>query len=373
MQRQSILAITTAGLLMLISAALLNGVADAQESQPKQTVEPVFRVPKIKGTVNRPDQDPETEEEVTAQPAGVNYQAPIFPSNPLPSESNLNSAAQTNNAAHPAAPVARVADARGTLPDKVATNLVPVIDATADVETHPLDRAIEIAHRGLENMQSTIYDYTAVMVKRERVGNSLSEPMFMKIKVRNPRNNEERNVPFSIYMKFVKPRSVVGREVIWVEGQNNNNLIVHDTNPLVRFKNLHLKPNGFLAMKGNRYPIYEAGLEKLVQKLIEKAERDRAAGHCEVKYQAGAKINKRPCTLIEVTHNQRRAPYEFHVAKVYIDDEYQIPVRFAAYDWPVGNQKAPLIEEYTYVNVALNVGLSDSDFNIANRGYNFAK
>ena len=197
--------------------------------------------------------------------------------------------------------------------------------------------------------------------------------MFMKIKIRNPRNFEDRKVPFSIYMKFVKPRAVCGREVIWVQGDNDDKLIVHDTNPLVRFKNLHLDPDGFLAMKGNKYPIYDAGLENLVIKLIEKAERDRAAGLCDVTYQSGAKINKRPCTLIEVTHHKRCAPYEFHVAKVYVDDEYQIPVRFAAYDWPVGNQKPPLIEEYTYVNVALNVGLTDSDFDIQNRTYNFAK
>ena len=58
--------------------------------------------------------------------------------------------------------------------------------------------------------------------------------MFMKIKIRNPRVLDDRQVPFSIYMKFVKPRAVCGREVIWVDGQNNNNLVVHDTNPLVR-------------------------------------------------------------------------------------------------------------------------------------------
>jgi len=272
-------------------------------------------------------------------------------------------------------PPDRLADASSvaSLPDKSKTNLVPKLDAAAEESRHPLDRAIEIAKVGLENIQSNIRDYTAIMVKRERVGDQLSDPMFMKIKIRNPRVVENQNVPFSIYMKFLKPREVVGREVIWVEGKNGNRIVVHDTNPLVRFKNLHLDPDGFLAMKGNRYPIYEAGLEKLVMKLIEKAERDRAAGICDVEYRSGAVINQRPCTLIEVTHHERRPPYEFNIAKVYIDDEYQIPVRFVAYDWPGENGKPRLIEEYTYINVALNVGLDDEDFAITNQAYNFAR
>ena len=337
MQRTSIFAYTVR-LACLSCIAFVTPSALAQEGQPKKTVEPVFRVPNIKKTP-------------ASDTAGA-----------------TSPTVQTQ-------PVARVADASPVtpIPDKLKTELVPKLDAAADAAAHPLDRAIEIAKVGLDNMQTTIHDYTAVMVKRERVGDQLSDPMFMKIKIRNPRVFDDREIPFSIYMKFVKPRAVCGREVIWVDGQNNNNLIVHDTNPLVRFKNLNLDPNGFLAMKGNKYPIYDAGLENLVIKLIEKAERDRAAGMCEVKYQPGAKINKRPCTLIEVTHNQRRTPYEFHVAKVYIDDEYQIPVRFAAYDWPVGNRKPALLEEYTYVNVNLNVGLTDSDFDVTNRSYNFAK
>ena len=358
--------------LLLLTAAYPVLSADAQEDQPKQTVEPVFRVPKIKRSASpkTPADKPEDTETVPAPVAPQNFSTqPVVQPQPV-----NNNAVAVPFRSNPA-PVARVADARSAtvVPDKAKTELVPNLDPAADPNAHPLDRAIQIAHDGLSNMRATINDYTAVLVKRERVGNKLSEPIFMKIKVRNPRQVASQNVPFSIYMKFVKPRSVVGREVIWVEGHNENNLIVHDTNPLVRFRNLHLEPNGFLAMKGNKYPIYEAGLEKLVLKLIEKAERDRAAGVCEVNYQEGATINRRSCTLIEVVHNQRRAPYEFHRAKVYIDDEYQIPVRFAAYDWPVGNQKPQLIEEYTYVNVALNVGLQDSDFDIANRAYNFAR
>ena len=50
-----------------------------------------------------------------------------------------------------------------------------------------------------------------------------------------------------------------------------------------------------------------------------------------------------------------------------------MPVRFASYDWPLPGQTPKLMEEYTYIKLKLNVGLTDNDFNIANPAYNFAK
>ncbi len=220
-------------------------------------------------------------------------------------------------------------------------------------------------------MQQDIHDYTAILVKRELVGNQLSEPNFMKIKIRNERNFETHSTPFSVYLKFLKPRDVSGREVIWVKGANQNKLIAHETG-LLGLKRFYLDPAGMIAMKGNRYPIYDAGLENLVVKLIEKAERDRAAGDCHVSYTNGAMINNRSCTLIEVVHPERKQPYEFYKAKVYIDDELNIPVRYAAYDWPLApGQNPPLLEEYTYINVRLNVGLTDRDFDPNNPEYKY--
>ena len=68
----------------------------------------------------------------------------------------------------------------------------------------------------------------------------------------------------------------------------------------------------------------------------------------------------------------RKAPYDFHRAEVFIDDELNIPVRYVAYDWPTaGGEEPPIIEEYTYIDVQLNVGLTDKDFDPANEEYEF--
>jgi hypothetical protein len=57
---------------------------------------------------------------------------------------------------------------------------------------------------------------------------------------------------------------------------------------------------------------------------------------------------------------------------VFIDDELQVPIRYAAYGWPeTEGGKPTLEEEYTYLDVALNVGLTSADFDPSNPAYDF--
>lgn len=343
-------------------------------AQEKQTTEPVFRVPKIaKLPLRQPSgitsstTTPVVNSTPVVYPVVPNLPAatPARPAKPTPPKrvkpADLSSAAPVGNTSNIGTEKSKPA----VVPDQFAKSV--------SENTHPLDRALVMAYTGLDGIHKNIHDYTAIMVKRERVNNQLTDPAYMQVKIRNQRDFGNVKQPFSIYMKFLKPQKVSGREVIWVQGQNQNKLIAHETSPLLRLKSFHLDPDGFVAMQGNRYPIYDAGIENLAKKLIEKAERDKKAGDCHVEYRAGARINKRPCTMIEVIHNQKRAPYEFHKAKVYIDDEYQIPVRYAAYDWPLPGQKPQLLEEYTYINVQMNVGLTDFDFDPMNPAYKFPK
>ena len=259
----------------------------------------------------------------------------------------------------------RIADSSNDMPGKVAPAK----------RKHPLDRAVSIAETALGKMRRDVYDYSAILVKRQRVNGVLSDATYMGTKIRCPRRSEAGvETPFSIYMRFMRPKKVAGREVIWVDGKDDGKAWVHEGAgaPLLRLKTFHLDPKSALMMRGQREPIYEAGLENLIIKLIEKAERDRAAGLCEVNYTEGATINKRSCSVIELIHEDQREPYEFYKAQVFIDDELGLPIRFAAYDWPTASGEAPeLIEEYTYVNIRVNVGLTDTDFDPRNPKYQF--
>ncbi len=70
----------------------------------------------------------------------------------------------------------------------------------------------------------------------------------------------------------------------------------------------------------------------------------------------------------------RREYFQYHKAQIFIDDQFQLPVRFAVYGWPAQDGGSlPLIEEFTVVDVKLNVGLTDEDFDHRNAAYEFTK
>jgi hypothetical protein len=218
-------------------------------------------------------------------------------------------------------PVARVSKNQ---PIKVPAN-------TTTSAPHPLDPALELARQSLSLMQTQVNDYTAVLIKRERIADDLGDNEFMFIKVRNRKTEGDKIVvPFSVYLAFLKPAAVKGREVIFVENANDGKLIAHEGG-MKRVLGTHrLEPDGYLAMAGQKYPLTDIGLENLLVKLIEKGERDRQHGPCSVKLEGGAKVGGRECSILEVTHAEKKPHYEFHKAQIFMDNEWKIPVRYAA-------------------------------------------
>ncbi len=52
--------------------------------------------------------------------------------------------------------------------------------------------------------------------------------------------------------------------------------------------------------------------------------------------------------------------------------ELNVPIRYESYDWPTEKGGEPiLVEEYTYLNLKLNNGLTDLDFDVNNPKYQF--
>jgi len=251
--------------------------------------------------------------------------------------------------------------------------VVKVADAKiGDTEaTHPIDPAIAMAKGGRNRCNGEVRDYTATLVRRERVNGQLKDHEYIFAKVRNRLIEDGKIVsPFSVYMYFLKPSTVKGRELIYTEGQNEGKFCVHENG--IVLPSLWLNPEAPIAMKGQRYPMTKFGIQNLVDQMIVRAEKDRLHDECRVQFRKGAKINGRGCTVIQVFHPKRRDHFDYHVAQIFIDDELKLPVRYAAYDWPTKEGARPqLLEEYTYVNIKVNVNLTDLDFDPRNTNYNF--
>lgn len=243
---------------------------------------------------------------------------------------------------------------------------------TPKTDSHPLDPALKIARENLEYIQGNVRDYTSIVIKRERINGTLGETEFCFCKIRNRKMKDGKvEVPLSVYMKFLKPKSVMGREAIWVENQYDGKLIAHDNG----FKNLltvRLDPRGYWAMLGQKYDITEMGIENLVVELLDRGQRERKYNECDVQFFEGAKVGERKCMMIQVTHPEQREHFEFYIAQIFIDQELNVPIRYAAFSWPETEGGEPvLLEEYTYTDIKLNVGLTDKDFDPTNPEYNF--
>jgi len=298
-------------------------------------------------------EEPKASEPTTPAPTPAPATLPTQPGPAAPTQP----AAAGQPAQRPAYQVAERSEAALSAP------MAPQLDPAQPGE-HPLMPALRWAYSGLSNIEK-IQDYSATLVKRERIGGKLMDYEYLFIKLRQN--------PFSVYIYFLAPPELKGQEVIYVEGQNNGNMWAHTVGiKNTMFGTVSLKPDGPIAMRNQRYPLTELGILNLTRRLVEVAEKDVKYGECEVNFYEGAKINGRVCTCIEVIHPVPRRNFLFHIARIFVDKELNLPIRYESHDWPREPGGPPeLMEEYTYLNLKLNNGFTDADFDIRNPNYKF--
>ena len=116
-------------------------------------------------------------------------------------------------------PVYRVAQ-RPAAPARPNANVpsrtLPVRPVAAQAE-HPLKPMISKAEELLAKMDKDVEDYSATLVKRERINGVLHDYQYMQTKVRHEQKNARGEVtaPFSVYLNFLAPEDIKGREVIY--------------------------------------------------------------------------------------------------------------------------------------------------------------
>lgn len=240
-----------------------------------------------------------------------------------------------------------------------------------DQADHPFIPLLRVAEQSIAEIDNHVRDYQATLVSQVFVDGILQPKKYLEVKIRHEHTHEGKDVPFSVYTRFLKPESSAGQEAIWVKGWNNDKLIAHATGVL-NVKKFHLDPEGALAMEGNRYPIRDIGVRNLIVKMAETARKDQKHDECVVKITRDVKINGCTCTLLEAVHPKQRDYFDFFIARIYIDDARNIPVAYEGYLWPEKEGGEPqLLEQYYYTDIKLNVGLTDEDFNPDNKDYDY--
>ncbi len=210
-----------------------------------------------------------------------------------------------------------------------------------------------------------VRDYTCTFQKRERVDGKLLHAHIMDMKARKD--------PASIYFKFRTPDK--GREAIYVAGQNGGKVMAHDMG-IGKFLagTMALDPIGEMAMEECRHPITEAGLGALIETVIRHWDAELTPEESVIAFNPNVRIGTHGCTMIETVHPSRQPHFLYHVVRLYISREHGLPIRYEAFDWPSLPGASPeLVEQYSYLDLKLNVGLADLDFDVANRAYSFGR
>ena len=250
-----------------------------------------------------------------------------------------------------------------TLPERIS-------QAAIDAAEHPFDPLLEIAESCVRKIDAEVYDYSAVMTSQVRIDGVLKAPRKLMCKIRHPRNEPNKNT-FSVYTRFLEPESIKGQEAIWVDGWHKNNIVAHITG-IANVKRFYLPPDSSYAMDGNLHPISDIGFRQLLVKMCDVAKKDRKYGECIVTVTKGLVMDGHKCTMLEAKHPVKRDHFEFHIARIYIDDQREIPLAYEGYMWPEQDGGEPvLLEKYYYSDVKFNQGFKDIDFDPANEAYDY--
>jgi hypothetical protein len=257
----------------------------------------------------------------------------------------------------------------------VAALTASLVGAEAPTPESPLEAVLQRAVAGYRRMEREIVDYRCILTKRERVDGQLRGPETAYLKIRHQQIEGGHVVePFSVYLRFLRPATVKDREVLYVHGRNDGKMIVRNGGNRFAYITTALAPDSPAVLQEARYPITEIGVQTLTRRLIEVGGQELREETCEVQVIAGAKINNRSCTFIQVAQSVRREDPTWKFVRIFIDDELELPVYYAAYDWPSEEGGEPLLlEEYVYTHIELNVGLTDWDFDHRNENYLFMK
>jgi len=238
----------------------------------------------------------------------------------------------------------------GTATAHAQTQIAARIDAVPP--SHPLTSAIKMGHQALTAMED-VADYEAVFVKKEIIDGRLVE---QKIRIRF------REQPMSVYLKYIEPHP--GREVLYVEGRNNNQLKVKDPSGLLALVGpVSLDPTSDMATKDTVYPITAIGIRNMVDRLLEHWLNEISSRDLTVRHYPNAHMGDVACRVVEAAHTQPGPHAEYHKVRLFIEKETGRPIRIQHLGFPSQRGgKAPVIGDYAYLNLKTNLGLTDRDF-----------
>lgn len=189
---------------------------------------------------------------------------------------------------------------------------------------------------------ASITDYTCIFSKHELVGDRIIKEDNIILKVKKPGH---------FYMKWTKGPNK-GRVAIYVEGRNNNKILIH-TGGLLGFFPVSIDPNGKRALRENRHSITEVDFISIFKKITSNYSMCRADPECNPLV-----IDLKDSGALEL---KLKFPpgkgYYAHRGYLTIDTKTWLPTGLICYGWD-----DEFLEEYRFSDIKINPGLKERDF-----------
>jgi len=199
----------------------------------------------------------------------------------------------------------------------------------------------------METYQKRVRDYTGTFLKQERIKGKLKKTEQIAIMFKEK--------PFSIFMKW-EENAGSGDRMLFVEGSNDNQMLVHPTGLWAWIKSVKRDPHGADAKKAALRTCDQFGFYRSMKSLVELYETAQKRGDLKIRSLGKTRIGGRPCIALEpILPNNKKYPYPRTVVE--IDIEYLLPVSVTMYDGQ--NQ---LIGRYVFNNLKFNNGLTNAQF-----------
>ena len=175
-----------------------------------------------------------------------------------------------------------------------------------------------------------------------------------------------RRAPESIYLHWVG-ETYRGREVLW---RRDSDLLV---NVSAFVPNLTLAPQGTLAMRDSRHPIWMAGLPQIVDLILKASDllgrrADLQATYTDLGAQDVFGTPSR-CYRIEMPYTASPETLYAPLIQLCLGDGSGLPSRFTA--WANEDGQLRQVEDYAFTGLKVNVGLTAADFAADNPAYGF--
>jgi outer membrane lipoprotein-sorting protein len=224
--------------------------------------------------------------------------------------------------------------------------------AFAEVKPAGFGRLVQEMNQAYDRVDQ----YTATFLIQERLAAELGPTQRLQLKFKKP---------FKIYLRWLTGKHE-GRQALFPAGTDGNELWVR-LPMLVGSVTVSLDPQSPRARKGSRHPITDVGIGRLLDFITESS--SQGLQHGELTIEDGGKL----VTFDRLAHrfvmhfpNDPTKGYYCMTARIDVDLERQLPIYAEIFDWD-----GRLIERYGYIDLRLNPGLTDQDFDAKNSDYGF--